>query len=96
MTATHVQPGDLSLQDDVVLIFNSIHRVLRAEKVFKTAPFPFKMQPTPRPLVSDCGLSILLQAEHLGEALRTLADHRIQLVQAWRLGAEDCAAIALS
>ena len=78
----------MAAEPHIVFIFNSIHRVLKTEKVFKSSTFPFRMQPTPRPLVSDCGLSIMVGEAHLGEALEQLSTHRIQLVQAWRLGPE--------
>jgi hypothetical protein len=42
----------------VVFIFNSIHRVLKAEKLLHKEEVVFRLIPTPRPLVSDCGMAI--------------------------------------
>lgn len=41
-----------------ILIFNSVHRVMKAEKLLKSAAIPFKTIPVPRKLSSDCGLAI--------------------------------------
>ena len=43
---------------DCVAIFNSIHRVMKAEKVLKELRLPILLIPAPRPISSDCGLAI--------------------------------------
>ena len=43
---------------DYVMIFNSIHRVLKAEKVLKAKRLKILLIPVPRKLSSDCGLAI--------------------------------------
>lgn len=43
---------------DGVLIFHSIHRVMRAEKVLKQSGLDVRLMPVPRQLSSDCGLSL--------------------------------------
>lgn len=43
---------------DIVAVFNSIHRVMKAEKVLKLAGTEFLLIPVPRQLTSDCGLAI--------------------------------------
>jgi len=45
-------------EDDLVAIFHSIHRVMKAEKVLKQAGADFLLIPVPRQLTSDCGLAI--------------------------------------
>lgn len=45
-------------EDDVVAIFHSIHRVMKAEKVLKLAGAEILLIPVPRQLTSDCGLAI--------------------------------------
>ena len=42
---------------DIVAIFNSIHRVMRAEKLLKERRLPILLIPAPRALRSDCGLA---------------------------------------
>jgi hypothetical protein len=41
-----------------VAIFNSIHRVMKAEKILKELRLPILLIPAPRVLTSDCGLAI--------------------------------------
>ncbi len=43
---------------DYVAIFNSIHRVMKAEKLLKERRLPILLIPVPRSLSSDCGLAI--------------------------------------
>ena len=43
---------------DLVAIFNSIHRVMKAEKVLKERCLPILLIPVPRTLKSDCGLAL--------------------------------------
>jgi len=43
---------------DYVAIFNSIHRVMKAEKLLKELGLPILMIPAPRTLKSDCGLAL--------------------------------------
>jgi len=45
-------------EGDLVAIFNSIHRVMKAEKVLKERRQDFLLIPVPRSLASDCGLAI--------------------------------------
>ncbi len=45
---------------DTVLIFHSIHRVMRAEKLLKQAGLDVRLVPVPRQLSSDCGLSLAI------------------------------------
>jgi hypothetical protein len=43
---------------DYVAIFNSIHRVMKAEKTLKQQRLSILLIPVPRALTSDCGLAI--------------------------------------
>lgn len=51
---------------DYVAIFNSIHRVMRAEKLLKERRLRILLIPAPRTLKSDCGLAL-----RYGESDRT-------------------------
>jgi len=44
--------------NDYVAVFNSIHRVMKAEKVLKELRLPILLIPAPRSLAADCGLAI--------------------------------------
>jgi hypothetical protein len=48
--------------DEYVAIFNSIHRVMKAEKMLKELRLPILLIPAPRALASDCGLAIRYSA----------------------------------
>lgn len=43
---------------DYVAIFNSIHKVMKAEKLLKAEKVAMLLIPAPRSLSSDCGLAI--------------------------------------
>jgi len=45
-------------EGEFVAIFNSIHRVMKAEKMLKEMRLPILLIPAPRSLASDCGLAI--------------------------------------
>ena len=45
-------------EGDIVTVFNSIHRVMKAERVLKLARLEILLIPVPRELSSDCGLAI--------------------------------------
>lgn len=62
-----VQDGDL------VAIFHSIHRVMKAEKVLKQHKAKILLIPVPRQLTSDCGLAIRMPAEALEMVWELLA-----------------------
>lgn len=45
-------------ENDLIAIFHSIHRVMKAEKVLKQAGEDILLIPVPRQLSSDCGLAL--------------------------------------
>jgi hypothetical protein len=45
-------------EGDYVAIFNSIHRVMEAEKLLKERKLPILLIPAPRALAADCGLAL--------------------------------------
>jgi hypothetical protein len=51
---------------DYVAIFNSVHRVMKAEKLLKEQQLPILLIPAPRALSSDCGLAIRYAANDKG------------------------------
>ena len=46
------------MERDAILIFHSIHRVMKAEKTLKASGLDVRLMPVPRQLSADCGLSI--------------------------------------
>lgn len=51
------------MKRDGVLIFHSIHKIMKAEKILKKASLDIKLMPVPRQLSSDCGLAITFHLE---------------------------------
>lgn len=49
---------DMVKDGDLVAIFHSIHRVMKAEQVLKRGSVDMLLIPVPRQLSSDCGLAI--------------------------------------
>ncbi len=59
---------------DLVAIFNSIHRVMQAEKLLKEHKLPILLIPAPRALTSDCGLAIRYSVEERAAVEKLLAE----------------------
>lgn len=59
---------------DFVAIFNSIHRVMKAEKLLKQRHLPILLIPVPRTLTSDCGLALRYAATDLHAVESVLAE----------------------
>jgi len=45
-------------EGDFIAVFNSIHRVMKAEQYLKEQRLPILLIPAPRSVSSDCGLAI--------------------------------------
>jgi hypothetical protein len=71
-------------ENDYVVIFNSIHRVLKAEKILKQAGVDFLLIPVPRQLTSDCGLALRFAPETRAVLLQTLAAADLPPVEMYR------------
>lgn len=56
-------------------VFNSAHRVMRAEELLKSRGLKILLIPAPRVLQTDCGLAIRFDEEQHGEVLDTLSEH---------------------
>lgn len=57
-----------------ILIFNSVHKVMKAEKLLKTSAIPSKTIPVPRKLSSDCGLAVRISSVNIKEITAALKD----------------------
>ncbi|PNU18545.1 hypothetical protein C2E25_17110 [Geothermobacter hydrogeniphilus] len=66
---------------DLVAIFHSIHRVMKAEKLLKSADADILLIPVPRQLSSDCGLAIRIAAEDRARVLALLDEARLSPVE---------------
>ena len=59
-------------EGDLVAIFHSIHRVMKAEKLLKQHRTEILLIPVPRQLTSDCGLAIRMAPETRAEVWEVL------------------------
>jgi len=59
---------------DYVAIFNSIHRVMEAERLLKDRQLKILLIPAPRALAADCGLAIRYAEDVRGEVEGSLAE----------------------
>lgn len=66
-----------------VLLFPSIHQVLRAEKVLGTAGVAGSLIPVPRQLSSDCGMAWSLVPDQVEAALTALQAANLWPETAW-------------
>ena len=56
-------------------VFNSTHRVMKAEDLLKSKGLKILLIPAPRVLQTDCGLAIRFDEGERREVLKTLAEH---------------------
>lgn len=61
-------------EGDYVAIFNSIHRVMEAERLLKDRKLKILLIPAPRALAADCGLAIRYAEDIRGEVEAVLAE----------------------
>lgn len=59
---------------DFVAIFNSIHRVMKAERFLKDRRLPILVIPAPRSVNTDCGLAIRYGVDARADVERVLAE----------------------
>lgn len=64
-------------EGDLVAIFHSIHRVMKAEKILKQHRVDILLIPVPRELTADCGLAIRLTPELRGEVWQLLGPENL-------------------
>ena len=69
---------------DCVAIFQSIHRVMKAEKILKALGHKVLLIPVPRQLTSDCGLAIRFSLELRATIETTLGDAGLAIVELWQ------------
>jgi hypothetical protein len=58
-----------------VFLFESVHRVMKAEKLLKAKGIKVDFTPVPREISSDCGVAIELSGDSEAEALLILREN---------------------
>jgi hypothetical protein len=67
-----------------ILLFDSVHQVMRAEKLLKKRNLKIDLIPVPREISSDCGVAIELPSEIKEEALHLIGDGGLSNVICYR------------
>jgi hypothetical protein len=65
-------------EGDYLAVFNSAHRVMKAEGLLKSRGIPILLIPAPRQLMTDCGLALRFSPEIRDEVLHILAAEQLQ------------------
>jgi len=65
-------------EGDYLAVFNSAHRVMKAENLLKSRGFPILLIPAPRQLMTDCGLALRISPDIRAEVMRTLEQEQLQ------------------
>lgn len=76
-------------ENDLVAIFHSIHRVMKAEKVLKQAGADVLLIPVPRQLASDCGLALRFSPEAREGVEALLAEEGLSPQELYRKAEQD-------
>ncbi len=66
-----------------VFLLESVHRVMRAEKVLKEKGIAVDLIPVPREINSDCGVAVELDTGSGEEALKILGENRISFLECY-------------
>ena len=66
-----------------VFLFESVHRVMRAEKVLKEKGIAVDLIPVPREINSDCGVAVELDTGSGEEALKILGENKISFLECY-------------
>lgn len=63
--------------EQLLAVFSSAHRVMKAESILKQHGFPIRLIPAPRALSTDCGLAIRFDSDQYDQVFQALnsADH---------------------
>ena len=83
----------MSKDERAVMIFESIHDVMRADALLKQASIRHDLVPTPRQISSDCGMAIELRLTELAQ-VRELLDPSGSAAHAPRYYRESAGAFA--
>lgn len=68
---TMVQDGQL------LAVFNSAHRVMKAESILKARSLPILLIPAPRALSADCGLALRYSEEASDNVMQVLTEENL-------------------
>jgi hypothetical protein len=64
-------------EGDYLAVFNSAHRVMKAESILKSRGLSILLIPAPRQLMADCGLALRIGSEIKDEVMRVLTTEQL-------------------
>jgi len=67
-------------EGDYLAVFNSAHRVMKAESLIKARGLSILLIPAPRQLMTDCGLALRISPELREEVLSILEQEQLMPV----------------
>lgn len=65
-------------EGDYLAVFNSTHRVMKAESLLKSKNLPILLIPAPRQLKTDCGLALRFNDEIYDQVLLHLSSEDLK------------------
>jgi len=68
-------------EGDYLAVFNSAHRVMKAESLLKSRGYSILLIPAPRQLMTDCGLALRISPDIRDEVMGVL--NELQLMPAF-------------
>lgn len=67
------------VQEMFVIVFESTHYAIAAEKMLKEKNYQFHTIPTPREITASCGLSIRFNEKLLGDIKKDIEENKIKI-----------------
>lgn len=64
-----------------LVLFESVHHALRAEKILKNAGIPHKLIPVPKHISSDCGICVRFTQKHKTKLEQALRENNVQFLK---------------
>jgi hypothetical protein len=64
-------------EGDYLAVFNSAHRVMKAENILKSRGLSILLIPAPRQLMTDCGLALRIGSEIKEEVIKILTEEQL-------------------
>lgn len=64
-------------EGDLLAVFNSAHRVMKAEQILKEQSMPILLIPAPRSLKTDCGLALRFRLDESEHILKVLEQEQL-------------------
>ncbi|MBN1980024.1 MAG: DUF3343 domain-containing protein [Chitinivibrionales bacterium] len=64
----------------VLLLFQSVHKVIAAEKIILSQSIPYQIVPIPKHISSECGIAIQIEKSALETVKTALAAQRVSIL----------------